>query len=134
MGRVVFVEDDPTIRKLVQAALRSSPHEVHFATNGREGLELVLRIRPDAVFTDVSMPEMDGLQLADEIRAHPEIAKTPIVFITASVQKDQIDRYINMYVNRWSVDLGDEGIAAVRRLFEEGKKAGLCEAVQIEVA
>ena len=93
MGTLLFVEDDATIRKLVQAALRSSEHEVHFATNGREGLDLVLRLRPDAVFTDISMPEMDGLELADAIRARPEVAKTPIVFITASVQKDQVARY-----------------------------------------
>ena len=94
MGRVVFVEDDPAIRKLVSAALRATAHEVHMATNGREGLELVERVRPDAVFTDVSMPEMDGLQLADAIRAHPELAGTRIVFITASVQKDEIARYM----------------------------------------
>src|SRR5256885_2059120 len=93
MGRGVFVEDDPQIRKLVKAAMRSSPHEMHLATNGREGLDLVLRVRPDAVFTHVSMPEMDGLELADSIRARPEIAHTLIVFITASVQQDQIDRY-----------------------------------------
>ena len=94
MGRVVFVEDDAAIRKLVQAALRSSPHEVHIATNGREGLELVERVRPHVVFTDVSMPEMDGLQLCDAIRARPHLADTRIVFITASVQREQIDRYI----------------------------------------
>ena len=93
MGKVVFVEDDPTIRKLVQAAMRTMPHELHFAMNGREGLEIATRVRPDAIFTDVSMPEMDGIQLADAIRAHPDLAKTPIVFITASVQKDQIARY-----------------------------------------
>jgi 1,4-dihydroxy-6-naphthoate synthase len=45
----------------------------------------------------------------------------------------QIDRYIDMYVNRWSVDLGDEGIAAVTRLFDEGAKAGLCGQVAIHV-
>jgi len=94
MGRVVFVEDDAAIRKLVQAALRSSPHEVHIATNGREGLELVERVRPDVVFTDVSMPEMDGLQLCDAIRARPHLAETRIVFITASVQREQVDRYM----------------------------------------
>ena len=94
MGRVVFVEDDPAIRKLAGAALRSSSHEIHFATNGREGLALVERVRPDVVFTDVAMPEMDGLQLADAIRSRPELAATRIVFVTASLQKEQIDRYI----------------------------------------
>jgi len=93
MGKVVFVEDDPMIRKLVQTALRASKHELHFAMNGREGLALVERVHPDAVFTDVSMPEMDGIQLADAIRAHPDLKATPIVFITASVQRDQVARY-----------------------------------------
>ena len=93
MGRLAWVEDDPQIRKLVQAALRASPHEVHFATNGREGLELVERVRPDIVFTDVSMPEMDGLKMVDAIRANPELAKTRIVFVTASMQREQVERY-----------------------------------------
>ncbi len=93
MGKVVFVEDDPTIRKMIQAALRSSPHELHFATNGREGLDLVDRVRPHCVFTDVSMPEMDGLELADAIRARPELADVKIVFVTASLQREQVACY-----------------------------------------
>ncbi len=93
MGRVVFVEDDPTIRKVVQLALRATPHELHFAVNGREGLALIERVRPDAVFTDVAMPEMDGLQLADAMRERPDLAGIPIVFMTASLQREQIERY-----------------------------------------
>src|SRR3954468_16619833 len=93
MGKVAWVEDDAQIRKLVQAALRSSPHELHFATNGREGIALVERIRPDVVFTDVSMPEMDGLEMVDAIRANPDLATIRIVFVTASLQREQIERY-----------------------------------------
>ncbi|HEU5288238.1 MAG TPA: response regulator [Candidatus Limnocylindria bacterium] len=93
MGTVVFVEDDATIRKLVQVALKSTAHAVHFASNGREGLALVERVRPDVVFTDVAMPEMDGLQLADALHARPDLADIPIVFVTASLQREQIERY-----------------------------------------
>ena len=93
MGRVVWVEDDPTIRKLVDAALRSSGHELQFASNGQEGLALVERMHPDIVFTDVSMPLMDGLELADAIRARPALGDVRIVFVTASMQREQIDRY-----------------------------------------
>ncbi len=93
MGRVVFVEDDATIRKLVQVALRSTSHDVHFAVNGREGLELIERVRPDVIFTDVAMPEMDGLQLADALHARADLASIPIVFVTASLQREQIERY-----------------------------------------
>jgi 1,4-dihydroxy-6-naphthoate synthase len=45
---------------------------------------------------------------------------------------EQVDRYVEMYVNQWTVDLGDEGTAAVKRLFQEGQSAGLCDAVEVE--
>lgn len=93
MGSVVWVEDDPMIRKVVNAAVRSTGHTLQFATNGRDGLALIERVHPDVVFTDVSMPVMDGLQLADAIRARPELAGVRIVFVTASMQREQIDRY-----------------------------------------
>jgi CheY-like chemotaxis protein len=90
---VVFVEDDASIRKLVQAALRVSTHEVHFAVNGREGLELVRSVRPDVVFTDVAMPEMGGIELADAMHGDPELRDIPVVFVTASLQREQVERY-----------------------------------------
>ena len=93
MGRLAWVEDDAQIRKLVQAALRALSHELHFATNGREGLALVERVRPDVLFTDVSMPEMDGLQMVDALRRKPEFASLRVVFVTASVNREQIERY-----------------------------------------
>jgi CheY-like chemotaxis protein len=91
VSRVVFCEDDPMIRKLVQSALRSTSHEVHVAEDGRLGLDLIKRVRPDVVFSDVSMPEMDGFELADAMHALPDLAHIPIVFMTASVQRQQID-------------------------------------------
>jgi 1,4-dihydroxy-6-naphthoate synthase len=53
--------------------------------------------------------------------------------ITGKAQLAQVDRYVEMYVNRWTVDIGTDGIAAVNRLFAEGAAAGLCEAVEVEV-
>lgn len=91
MSRVVFCEDDPMIRKLVKTALRATTHEVHFAENGSEGLALIARVRPDVVFTDVAMPEMDGFQMADRVRSDPNLAHIPIVFVSASVRRDQIE-------------------------------------------
>ncbi len=46
---------------------------------------------------------------------------------------EQVNRYVEMYVNRWSVDLGHDGVDAVRRVFQEGEKAGLCEAPRVDV-
>ena len=79
------------IRKLVQAALRSTSHDLRFAEDGRACLALIAEVRPDVVFSDVSMPEMDGYQVADAVHARPDLAHVPIVFMTASLQRDQVE-------------------------------------------
>lgn len=79
------------IRKLLQAALRSTTHDVRFAEDGVACVALVEEVRPDVVFSDVSMPEMDGFELADALHGRPHIAHIPIVFMTASVQREQIE-------------------------------------------
>jgi CheY-like chemotaxis protein len=79
------------IRKLIQTALRSTTHDVHVADDGKEGLALIELVRPDVVFSDVAMPKMDGFELAEAMRARPDLAHIPIVFMTASVQRQQID-------------------------------------------
>jgi len=91
MSKVVFCEDDPMIQKLIRVAMRSEGHEVHIAADGNEGLELIRREQPAVIFTDVSMPGLDGYQLATELRADPRTAHIPIVFMTASVQRSQLE-------------------------------------------
>ena len=90
MGRIVFCEDDEMIQKLVRAALRDSGHELLLANDGEEGLALIRRVKPDLVFSDVSMPKLDGYQLGDALKAAPDTASIPLVFVTASVQRAQV--------------------------------------------
>jgi CheY-like chemotaxis protein len=91
VAKIVFCEDDRAIGKLVRVALRPTGHEVHVAVNGREGLALIEAVRPDLIFTDVAMPRLDGLQLADELKARPHLAHIPVVLLTASVQRAQVE-------------------------------------------
>ena len=90
MAKIVFCEDDPMIQKLIRAAMRGSGHEIHVAGDGEEGLALVRSVRPDIVFSDVSMPKLDGYQLGDALKASPDTAGIPLVFVTASVQRAQV--------------------------------------------
>jgi CheY-like chemotaxis protein len=91
MAKVIFCEDDPSVQKLIRVALRSTPHEIDIAGDGAEGLELIERQRPDAVFTDISMPVLDGLQLINELKARPHLEHIPVVFVTALVQRHQME-------------------------------------------
>lgn len=86
MAKIIFCEDSPVTQKLIRAILQSTPHEVYFASGGLEGLHLTASLRPDAVFTDVHMEEMTGLQLCAHIKAREELAHIPVVLMTASVQ------------------------------------------------
>ncbi len=90
----MFCEDDPMIRRLIEAALGNTPHRIRVAPDGKACLALIQQERPDVVFTDVSMPMMDGLQLADTIRALPDLAGVPIVVMTARVQREHMDEYV----------------------------------------
>ena len=91
MAKIVFCEDDPSVQKLVRVALRSASYEILIAENGAEGLELIERELPDAVFTDISMPVLDGFQLIGELKARPHLAQIPIFVVTASVQRHQLE-------------------------------------------
>ncbi len=91
MSKIVFVEDDQMIQKLIRAALRAARHEIHLASDGTAGLRLIKEQKPDVIFSDVSMPGMDGYQLGDAVKADPDLVHIPIVFMTASVQRSQIE-------------------------------------------
>jgi CheY-like chemotaxis protein len=84
--RIVFCEDEAIIRKLIELSLRSTAHEFRMTADGREALDLVRRWRPDVLITDVAMPGMDGIELAETVRRDPELSGLPIVFMSASTR------------------------------------------------
>jgi CheY-like chemotaxis protein len=93
MARIVFCEDEEQIRKLIGAAMSSTTHTIEITKNGREGLVAIERIVPDLIVTDLTMPEMDGFALAAAVRSHPALRHIPIMFVTASVQRDEVERF-----------------------------------------
>jgi CheY-like chemotaxis protein len=88
--RVLACDDEQIVRKLIELALRGTPHQVRTVASGDEALEVIGRWRPDVVFTDVIMPRMNGVDLALTLRADPGLKDLPIVFMTASVQMEDI--------------------------------------------
>jgi DNA-binding response OmpR family regulator len=93
---VVHVEDEPDIRDLVQAALVPMGIEVLSAIDGKAGLELVIKEKPDLVLLDVRMPIMDGFAVCAELRERPEFIDTPIFIVTALSQVKDIERAVQI--------------------------------------
>lgn len=87
MPAIVVCEDDPSIQRLVRASLALIGCEIHIAADGEEGFALIESIRPALVITDLLMPKLDGIALAERVRATPSLAQIPIVFISASLTR-----------------------------------------------
>ena len=89
--RVLIVEDDEEIRRYTRSEL-DSDFRIYECTNGREGLETILKEKPDLVISDVMMPEMDGITLCRKIKQNININHIPIILLTAkSKAEDQIE-------------------------------------------
>ena len=90
MAKILFCEDNPTIIKLIRVAMRESGHEVFFADDGATGLRSARSLKPDLLVTDLAMPNVNGLELYDAIRADPVLGGLPIAFLTASTQRNLV--------------------------------------------
>ena len=83
MASVLLVDDDKDTCRPLARLLQYLGHEVQHATSGREALGRLSQWRPNLVLMDVSMPEMDGLQVLQEMRKNPELEETPVMMYTA---------------------------------------------------
>ena len=80
---ILVVDDDPIVRSLMQATLRTDGFTVFEAADGVEGCRLCEEHRPDLMLVDLVMPHMDGYELCRVLRARPESAYVPIVVATS---------------------------------------------------
>ena len=82
--RVAILEDDPGARRLLRRILQArGPYQIFEAENGREGLELIRRERPDLILLDLMMPEIDGFGVLEVLQSEEELQDIPVIVVTA---------------------------------------------------
>jgi GAF domain-containing protein/DNA-binding response OmpR family regulator/anti-sigma regulatory factor (Ser/Thr protein kinase) len=82
-GRVLLIDDDDVVRRSVRLALEPIGWHVAEAEHGRLALDALSTARPDVIILDLMMPEMDGFEFLDKLRARPDWRDIPVVVITA---------------------------------------------------
>ena len=92
MAKVLVVDDDAVIQRLMQVNLEMEGHDVVLASDGEQALAQVRAERPDVVLLDVMLPLMDGWEVAAAMQRDPEIAHTKIVFLSARAQDADVQR------------------------------------------
>ncbi len=94
---ILIVEDDPAMRVIIRQTLdRSSLEigEIFEAEHGRAGLELLENEEVDLLLVDIYMPVMDGMEMLDHVRDHPDYRDIPAVIISTENDEQRIDAII----------------------------------------
>ena len=97
LTRILYVEDDPDIQAIAVMVLETiNGFTLEVCSGGQEALGKAVAFNPDLVLLDVMMPGMDGPETLKGLRNFPELANTPIVFMTAKVQPQEVEGYLNL--------------------------------------
>jgi two-component system response regulator VicR len=94
--RLVCIEDEPEMIDLVSLILSRKGFNVIGANGGVEGLEVVRREKPDLILLDLMMPDMDGWEVYQQIKADEELREIPVVVVTAKAQS--IDKVLGLHI------------------------------------
>jgi len=101
--KIVVVDDEPDILRVVVFRLKKLGCEIITASNGAEGLSTIRAQRPDVILLDYRLPDMDGLEIARRLRADVNFEKTPIILVSASSGSDISDALAAASVNDYVV-------------------------------
>ncbi len=93
---ILCIEDEPEMIDLIRIILNRHGFDVRGADGGREGLEMVNENPPDLVLLDLMMPDIDGWEVYQQIKADEKTKKIPIIIITAKAQN--VDKVLGLHI------------------------------------
>ncbi len=94
--KVVCIEDEPEMIDLVRLILGKKGFDLIGAVGGKEGLETVRQVKPDLVLLDLMMPDMDGWEVYQQMKADEELRDIPVIVVTAKAQS--IDKVLGLHI------------------------------------
>jgi len=98
---VLFVEDEENLLQLLVSALGSKFRTFKTARDGAEGLQAAQEIKPDIIISDITMPHMDGLTMAEKV--HREFPDMPIIILSAYSDKDKLLHAIDASITKYFI-------------------------------
>jgi len=125
--RVLIIEDDEDVAKMLEVLIRGLKASVLLADDGMTGLELARTESPDLVLVDIHLPGMNGLEVIRGIRATPRLAALPIVVITGNSTVEYVRETVLLGANDFLVKanvLAGDGLDRIRRYLTPSRPAG----------
>jgi CheY-like chemotaxis protein len=99
MKTILLIEDNPNIRENTCELLELEGYQVIASMDGKAGIITAKETKPDIILCDIMMPEADGYEVLTELKNDPGTANIPFIFLTASVEKKEIERAYDMGAN-----------------------------------
>lgn len=96
MKKILIVEDNAAVRENLEEILELSDYDVTTAENGKRGVELAKRVKPDLIICDIMMPDLDGYGVLRILSKKPETAAIPFIFLTAKADKSDFRKGMNL--------------------------------------
>lgn len=97
IDKILYVEDEPDIQTIAQIALSDiGGFTLESCSSGAEAIQKAETFQPDLILLDVMMPTMDGPETLTQLRKLENTATTPVIFMTAKVQPQEIEHYKNI--------------------------------------
>lgn len=94
MSNILIVEDNEMNMRLFSDLLQTKGHTVTECLEGTAALDIAKKLKPDLILMDIQMPKISGLAVTEQIRSTPEIAKTPIVAVSAFAMKGDEEKIL----------------------------------------
>jgi DNA-binding response OmpR family regulator len=94
--RIIYIEDDGEMIDLVELILNRHGFDVQGAHGGRQGIDLVHQEPPDLILLDLMMPDLDGWDVYQQLKADPVTKDVPVIVITAKTQS--IDKVLGLHI------------------------------------
>jgi CheY-like chemotaxis protein len=99
--KILVVDDEPPILRLMEFILAREGHEMVVAVNGEEALAKVAEHKPDLILLDIMMPRIDGYEVVRRLRADAEHAGIPIIMLSAKAQDADVQKGVDAGVNEY---------------------------------
>lgn len=96
MKRILVIDDNTEIRENTAEILHLAGFDTHTAENGKRGVEMAIRDKPDLIVCDIMMPELDGYGVLHLLKKNPETEQIPFIFLTAKTERSDMRRGMEM--------------------------------------
>lgn len=91
--KILIIDDEANFCRVIKKSIElGGRFHVSIATNGNNGIALAKKQRPDLILLDIMMPELSGIEVAEQLLDDPDTTAIPIIFVTSIVKKDEVKK------------------------------------------